>query len=223
MPCKNLEISGDFRELNSADARGIDEMRALVDGMKYSPSFLEKKIYVLDEVHQLTSHTQELLLKALEEPPEHVVVFLCTTKREGLKRTLVSRAFPVTFKRITRAHSNKIADQVLTDHGVELGDDAEKVRDELFSRANGSVRDLLTAIELYMNGDLSSGGIDEPKESGDVVGMSKALMTKNWSACAEILGRSGVRRSPESFRIGVANYLRGCCLRASSVQDGLGP
>lgn len=215
--CREMERCGDFFEINAADARGIDEMRKLIEGMHYSPWMLPKKIYVLDEVHQITSAAQELLLKALEEPPQHVVIFLCTTHKEGLKRTLVSRAFPITFKRLTRDQMNRVVDQVLGEHGLSISDES---RDLLFARADGSIRDLLTFTELYINGDLADfGDPDESEASDDVKRLAEALVAKDWRLSSSILSSPVIKKGPEQFRISLSNYLRAICINRHHVNN----
>lgn len=212
--CINLETCGDFYEVNSANHRGIDELRSLVDGMSYFPVYLSHKIYILDEVHQITPQAQELLLKALEEPPQHVIIFLCTTQRDGLKRTLLSRTTPIVFKRLTRDQSDRVIDQVIEDHNVSITDD---VKSDLFNRADGSIRELLNELQLYLNGDYEVGATLEEESRGDVAEIANALINKNWLKVASILESQSVKKSPESFRIGVTNYLRATCLKKRSV------
>ena len=217
--CTHMERTGEFREVNIANFRGIDNIRDMIDGMRMLPQYQTRKIYVLDEVHQLTPAAQEMLLKVLEEPPPHVLIFLCTTKREGLRRTLVSRTHPITFKRMTKAHAFKVMDQILDDHGVEKP--ADDVREDLFQRADGSVRDLLTNLQLYINDEYTMAVAEDGEVRADVKSVATALMKRDWGTASRMLKSPAVRESPESFRIGLTNYLRAVCLNKGSVDAAL--
>lgn len=213
--CENMERSGEYLEVNVANFRGIDAIRSIVDGMATRPNYQKRKIYVFDEVHQLTPAAQEMLLKVLEEPPPEVLIFLLTTKREGLSRTLLGRTHPITFKRMTRAHSDKVIDQILEDHGIEPPSD--EIRNDLFQRADGSVRDLLTSLQLYINDEYTLAAEDDGEARADVKTAALAMMEQDWETVRQMLQSATVRQSPESFRIGLVNYLRGCCLRAKTI------
>ena len=80
-----------FRELNTADERGIDGIRKIIADLKYAPLGGGKRVYLLDEAHMLTKPAQEALLKALEEPPKYIHWIICTTNPEALKQTLKRR------------------------------------------------------------------------------------------------------------------------------------
>lgn len=79
--CKCMEHSTDFTEINVADFRKIDDVRDIIADMVYMPRDFPRRIYIFDEVHQLTDASQELLNKVLEEPMPRTLIFLCTTKR----------------------------------------------------------------------------------------------------------------------------------------------
>lgn len=213
--CTTMETSGDYVEINIANFRGIDNIRDMIDGMRMYPRYLKRKIYVMDEVHQLTPAAQEMLLKVLEEPQPHVLIFLLTTKREGLRRTLISRTHPITFSRMKRAHADKVIDQVLDDHGVEKP--ADEIREDFFQRSDGSVRDLMTCLQLYINNEYSMAVEEDSEVRADVKSMAMALMSHDWGTASTMLQSQAIRQSPETFRIGLTNYLRGCCLRANSL------
>lgn len=107
-PCNQCEIclemnSGramDLVEIDAASNRGIDEIRDLKEGIKFSPSRNKYKVFIIDEVHMLTSQAFNALLKTLEEPPEHAVFILATTEAEKLPATILSRVQKFDFKRL---------------------------------------------------------------------------------------------------------------------------
>jgi DNA polymerase-3 subunit gamma/tau len=88
----------DYVEMDGASNRGIDAIRELTDAVRYQPAALRKKVYVIDEVHMLTTEAFNALLKTLEEPPPHVTFVLATTEPHKLPNTILSRCQRYDFK-----------------------------------------------------------------------------------------------------------------------------
>ncbi len=91
----------DVLEIDGASNRGIDEIRDLREKIKLSPALALKKVYIIDEVHMLTTEAFNALLKTLEEPPSHVIFILCTTEPHKVPQTIASRCFHIAFKKAT--------------------------------------------------------------------------------------------------------------------------
>jgi DNA polymerase III subunit gamma/tau len=91
----------DILEIDGASNRGIDEIRDLKEKIKLAPFKASKKIYIIDEVHMLTTEAFNALLKTLEEPPSHAVFILCTTEQHKVPATIASRCFKINFTRAT--------------------------------------------------------------------------------------------------------------------------
>jgi len=91
----------DVFEIDGASNRGIDEIRDLKEKINLLPTKSSKKIYIIDEVHMLTTEAFNALLKTLEEPPAHAIFILCTTESYKLPQTIVSRCFRIDFKKAT--------------------------------------------------------------------------------------------------------------------------
>ena len=98
---QDFETSLDLIEIDAASNRGIDDIRDLRDRAQYAPSAARYKVYLIDEVHQLTGPAADALLKTLEEPPPHVIFILATTDPEQLKSTVRSRCQRFDFRRIS--------------------------------------------------------------------------------------------------------------------------
>ena len=132
-------------------------MRELTPGMFQYPAGEETshRIFVLDEAQQITPQAQELLNKVLEEPPETTMIFLCTTNKKGLKRTLLGRCAKLNFRRVTKRQCGAIITQVFKDAEQEVPD--QDATEDLFRRANGSVRDLLVLLDAYLRGTYNVG------------------------------------------------------------------
>jgi len=91
----------DLIEIDAASNRGIDEIRQLREGVKFSPGFLKYKVFIIDEVHQLTKEAFNALLKTLEEPPAHAIFILATTEIHKVPQTIISRCQRFDFKKLT--------------------------------------------------------------------------------------------------------------------------
>src|SRR6266567_7396917 len=134
----------DLVEMDAASNRGIDEIRSLRDKVGYSPTSSAYKIYLIDEVHELTAHAFDALLKTLEEPPPHVIFVLATTEAERVPATIVSRCQRYDFRRIRLPDVVGRLEQVCAGEGVNLPDGAAAM---IARRATGSLRDAINLLE----------------------------------------------------------------------------
>lgn len=157
----------DVLEIDAASNRGIDEIRDLRERIKFSPSSLKTKIYIIDEVHMLTTEAFNALLKTLEEPPAHVMFILATTETHKLPETIMSRVFQIqfekptsqelarSFERIVKGENLELEDGVLSKIG-ELSDgafrDGAKILEELSLQANNKKITLELLEKLYKLG-----------------------------------------------------------------------
>jgi DNA polymerase-3 subunit gamma/tau len=134
----------DVLEIDAASNRGIDEIRALRDAVKFAPSVMRKKVYIIDEAHMLTKEGANAFLKTLEEPPEWAVFVLATTSPESLPPTILSRCQRYAFRRIAiptmiaRMRTIADAESIVIDDAA-LG--------AIAYRADGGLRDALTMLE----------------------------------------------------------------------------
>src|SRR5688572_1251979 len=98
--CTSIAVGSavDYQEMDGASNRGIDAIRELTEAVRYQPAVLRKKVYVIDEVHMLTTEAFNALLKTLEEPPPHVTFVLATTEPHKLPNTILSRCQRYDFK-----------------------------------------------------------------------------------------------------------------------------
>lgn len=101
-PCMEVDSGSalDVIEIDAASNRGIDEIRNLKEGIRLSPTSYKHKVFIIDEVHQLTKYAYDALLKILEEPPAHAIFILATTEYEKLPQTIISRTQRFHFKRV---------------------------------------------------------------------------------------------------------------------------
>jgi DNA polymerase III subunit gamma/tau len=136
--------SFDVIEIDGASNRGIDEIRALRENVKFAPSYGRYKIYIVDEVHMLTTEAFNALLKTLEEPPAHVVFIFATTESNKVPATILSRCQRFDFKRISLEAISKNLKDISQKEGVKIGDDAIFA---IAKAAGGSMRDALGILD----------------------------------------------------------------------------
>ena len=139
----------DVLEIDAASNNGVDDIRDLRDEVVYPPSMLKKRVYIIDEVHMLSTGAFNALLKTLEEPPEYIAFVLATTELNKLPATIVSRCIRFDFSRLSE---EIIADRlrfVAEQENISLGEGAA----ELLARlADGALRDGLSILEACTSG-----------------------------------------------------------------------
>ena len=209
-PCQSMETSMNFHEINGADVRGIDPMRIFAGDMQSGDGlFGRQKVFIIDEAQQITPAAQELLNKVLEEPLKGVLIFLCTTNKKGLKRTLLGRCSKINFRRMTRRQCGSLIKQIFEDAGQSLPD--QDTTEDLFRRANGSVRDLLVLLDAYLRGTFKVGSdyseVDVGTGSPDIFALVKGLIEKDWPSVRDILRTENVKNDPDGYRETVCSFL----------------
>ncbi len=134
----------DVVELDAASNNGVDNVRALRDEAVFSPASVKKRVYIIDEVHMLSTAAFNALLKILEEPPEHLMFILCTTELRKVLPTIVSRCQRHSFKRLAPADIAGRLLWVAGQEGMELTEDAARLLARL---ADGGMRDGLSLLD----------------------------------------------------------------------------
>lgn len=134
----------DVIEIDAASNSGVDEIRNLIEKVKYSPIEGQYKIYIIDEVHMMTTSAFNALLKTLEEPPSYVVFILCTTEPYKLLPTIISRCQRYEFKKIDEKDLTKLIKNVLSKEDINADEDSIRLVVEL---ANGGARDALSLLD----------------------------------------------------------------------------
>ncbi len=151
----------DLIELDSASHTGVENMREMLENVQYTPALGRYKVYLIDEVHMLSKHSFNALLKTLEEPPPHMKFFLATTEPRTLPATVLSRCLQFSLKRIS---SSGIQDHLTKICEAEEGISAEpQGLSELSKAAEGSVRDALSLLDqaiAFNNGIVSADAVN---------------------------------------------------------------
>jgi DNA polymerase-3 subunit gamma/tau len=139
----------DLIEIDAASNRGIDQIRELKEKIEFSPTEGKYKVYIIDEVHMLTSEAFNALLKTLEEPPEHVIFILATTEVHKLPPTILSRCQRYDFRLGTDKEIQEVIQRSADGEGVKIEDEAMKI---LVRNAMGSYRDALSLLDVVFSG-----------------------------------------------------------------------
>ena len=139
----------DVLELDAASNNGVDNVRALREEAIYSPASVKKRVYIVDEVHMLSTAAFNALLKILEEPPEHLIFILATTELHKVPATILSRCQRFSFKRLSAVSIATWLHTVAESEGFTLTSDAAN---KLAALADGSMRDGLSLLDQCASG-----------------------------------------------------------------------
>lgn len=198
-PCGKCEICQgidngsilDIVEMDAASNRKIDDIRQIIDEVQFKPSKCKYRVYIVDEVHMLTTEAFNALLKTLEEPPKHVIFILATTEVHKLPQTILSRCQRFDFHRLS---PRKIADRLLyvaEQENVTLSDSAAML---MASVADGALRDGLSLLDrcIAMSSDIdentvrSAAGLAQKTYLYD---LAACVINKNTAKALDIIDR----------------------------------
>jgi DNA polymerase-3 subunit gamma/tau len=191
--CRDANVSVDVIEIDGASNRGIEEIRTLRENVKYAPAHGRYKVYIIDEVHQLTEPAFNALLKTLEEPPPHVVFVLATTDPRDIPATVLSRVQRFDFRPIAPDVLAETLQDILTKEKIAFEPAALPT---VVRAAEGSLRDALSLLDTaiaYGNGRLEAEttarllGTTAPAE---VRAFAASLLTRDTTAALEAIDRA---------------------------------
>ena len=149
--CRAIDIGSttDVLEMDAASNNGVDSIRDIRDEVNFAPSDLKYRVYIIDEVHMLSTSAFNALLKTLEEPPSHVIFILATTELQKLPSTIISRCQRFDFRRIATDVLMARLKYVAERENIELHPEAAHVLARL---AQGGMRDAISLLELCAGG-----------------------------------------------------------------------
>ncbi len=180
-PCRDIDAGRfvDLIEVDAASRTGVEDTRELLDNVQYAPARGRFKVYLIDEVHMLSGHSFNALLKTLEEPPEHVKFILATTDPQKVPVTVLSRCLQFNLKRLSperiASHLARVAEQ----EGVQAEPAALRA---LARAADGSMRDALSLMDQAI---AYGAGAVRAAEVADMLGWASA---EHMEALVEALG-----------------------------------
>ncbi len=184
----------DVYEIDGASNRGIDEVRQIIENVRYQPAAARFKVYIIDEVHQVTRDAFNALLKTLEEPPPFAKFILATTEVHRLPETILSRCQRFDFRRIGVQDIHERLRQIAAAEGLNITDGALTL---LSRAAQGSMRDAQSLLEQVLSfaDPEADGAVDEPLLR-DILGVaerrvlyeiSAAIIAGNAAACLDLV------------------------------------
>ena len=208
-PCKS-----NILELNCADKNGVDDIRTLViEVAKSKPLQGKYKVFVLDEVHMLTTQSQNALLKLLEEPPAHCIFILCTTDPQKILSTILSRAYRYDFQKISFQGIVNRLNYILEsekNEGADIQSWNQDAINYISKQSNGGMRDAITLLDKILS-YTNNVTVDSVVEVLGITGYNiqfeilDALLLKNDQLLTEKLEE--VYRSGKDIKLFVKNFL----------------
>lgn len=182
----------DVIEIDAASNNGVDEIRDIRDKVKYAPGSVRFKVYIIDEVHMLSTGAFNALLKTLEEPPAHVIFILATTEPHKIPLTIISRCQRFDFKRITAHAITGRMTLILKETGTKFEESALPI---IARAAEGGMRDALSLLDQavsYSRGHLTEG--DALTVTGTVgqemlQGIASAIFNQNAAEAVQTLNK----------------------------------
>ncbi len=201
----------DIVEIDAASNNGVDNIRELRDSVKYPPAVGKRRVFIIDEVHMLSTGAFNALLKTLEEPPSHVMFILATTEPQKLPATILSRCMRMDFRRVGEDKILGGMQEICRKQNAEITDDALRL---IAIHADGSVRDGLTLLDQCISGRSDQVNRDDVLESLGAVGedtyilLTEAVATHNPAEGLLIVDRilAGGKDAREILKGWMAHY-----------------
>lgn len=149
--CRSIEagVATDVIEMDAASNNGINDVRDMQDEIAFTPAILKYRVYIIDEVHMMSTQAFNALLKTLEEPPEYVIFILATTEFHKLPTTIVSRCQRFEFRRISNEVIISRLLKMSAAEGIDITEDAARV---IARVSRGGLRDAISLLELCAAG-----------------------------------------------------------------------
>ncbi|MDO8573818.1 MAG: DNA polymerase III subunit gamma/tau [Candidatus Daviesbacteria bacterium] len=173
----------DLIEIDAASNRGIDDIRSLREKIKLAPTASKKKVYIIDEVHMLTTEAFNALLKTLEEPPSHVLFILATTEGAKIPQTILSRVQKLDFKLATQGELLEALERIVKAETIDIDKEALTF---LAKRADGSFRDGVKLLDQIaaMGEKITTKSLEQNLKSGEFQNILNLIKDFNDSALA---------------------------------------
>lgn len=208
----------DFREVDSADFRGVDTIRDIRRNSKLKPMAGKVRVWLLDECHQLTKDAQNALLKALEDPPGHAYFLLATTDPEKLLPTIRTRCMEFSFSPLPERLMKRLLTKVAEAEGKEL---PEEVAQQIALDSLGSARQALMVLEAVISlpkEEMLRAASRQAEKLNQCIELCRTLIKGgSWAAVSGIL-KGLQREDPEKTRRAVMGYCRAVLLGSATCE-----
>jgi DNA polymerase III gamma/tau subunit len=207
-------------EINCGDSNGVDYYRELILSLKYKSD--TPKVFILDEVHKLTTQSQNALLKPLEDISPNTYFILCTTEPQNILPTIMTRCIVKKFPPLTEEQLYSILRDIRNDEGMEIGrDELEKIA----KAANGSARRAINILEVVENlpleersGEISNASLNVENGAGVAKDLCEILYYNKGSyieLCSILSSLRDNKEDPEAMRRFILGYGQNCLLSNS--------
>jgi len=221
--CKDILADRNLNviEIDAASNNGVDNIRDLREEVKYPPSQGAYKVYIIDEVHMLTTAAFNALLKTLEEPPDHVIFILATTDPQKIPATILSRCQRYDFKRITRQGMVSALHKIMESDNHPVETDALEY---IASVSDGAMRDALSILDqcLALGGELTLAKVQDLLGAVDQQSLfdyTAALIANNTDDALQIITQASKEgRDLSRFLADIIRHLRNI-LVAAQISD----
>lgn len=206
-------------ELDAAIRTGAEDMRAIIDQIKYRPISGDPRVMIIDECHGLSRQAWDSLLKSIEEPPAWLYWFFCTTNLAKVPKTIVTRCVSLPLKPVSESVLAELLARVIKAERIELADDVDSL---IIREANGSPRQLLANLEACIgapNKKRAAELLKSAAETDAVIELARFIAGKggSWRAAMAIYSRIPAGAA-EGARIVVSAYL-GKALQGAGSDD----
>lgn len=210
-----------FFEFNTANTRGIDTARDIINNLQFKALDGSIKIFVLDEVHKTTNEFQNALLKVTEEPPSYVYFILCTTEPKKLLNTLYNRCVKYQVTKLKNKEIEELLSSVVKKEKIKLN---ENIFEMIIDECGGNPRQALIMLNIVRHSEsvkeASKLIVEATDLSKNTLDLCRALLKKNnWKIIAAILKR--IKEDPETVRYGVLGYMSTVLLNKNLPQAAI--
>lgn len=211
----------DYREINSADFRGIDSIREIIQNCKYKPLEGTCKVYMIDECHKLTPDAQNAMLKILEDTPDHVYFILATTDPQKLIATVKSRAVQFTMNPLSDMEMMRLLKTTIKKEKESVD---KEVLEQIIQDSMGHPRAAMNILEKVLNTEPEErleAARQMAEQTNESIELCRCLLSNSgWKKCAAILqGLKG--QEAESIRRVILGYCQSVLLKADNEKAAL--
>lgn len=210
-------VGNDYREVDSADFRGIDTIREIRKQAQFKPLEGKCRVWVIDEVHKSTNDAQNALLKILEDTPEHVFFILCTTEPDKLIKTVRGRCSIFTVNQLSDKEMFRLLRRITTQEGETL---EKEIYDQIIQDSLGHPRNAIQTLEQVLNVEPElrmNVAQKKAEEYNEAIELCRALINgSSWKKVATILaGIKANNQEHETVRRVVLGYCQAILLKGA--------
>lgn len=215
-------IGSDFREINSADFRGIDTVRDIIHQSQYKPIEGSCKVWLLDEIHKFSNDAMNALLKILEDTPAHVYFILCTTEPQKVITAIHGRCSKFQMKTLTDLEMKSLLKGIVRSEEESV---STEVYEQIIQDSLGHPRDAIQILEQVLSVSKEK-RLDIAKQTAErqsqTIELCRVLLNpkSRWGACKEVLNGL-VDQDPEQIRRAVLGYNKTVLLKSDNPRSGL--